>query len=148
MIALRAMVVVLIGFILLSDASADNKKHCTREEAVQAEDAVDSLNDWDSIYQVFKRFAHCDDGAISEGYSDAVGRLLADDWAHFRRLSKLCSTSKKFRRFVLKHIDETIPVDVLQKIVDNTRLNCPAGAKELCKKIEKAASAGWEPEMK
>ena len=145
---IRSMFFVFFSFILLSNANASDNKQCTSEEASRAEDAVDTLKDWNSVYRVFIRFGHCDDGAISEGYSDAVGRLLADDWGHFERLQKLCSSDKRFKRFVLKHIDETVPVDMLQRIVDNTRLHCPSNAKRLCKEIEKAASAGWEPDLK
>ncbi len=144
----RVITFVLFSFILFPYASASDKKQCTREEAVQALTEANTHRDWDSFYRSFKRFGHCDTGAISEGYSDTVGRLLADDWKHFKRLHTLSSTDKKFERFVLKHIDMTVPVDVLQKIIDNTRLHCPQGTEKLCKAIEAAASAGWEPELK
>jgi hypothetical protein len=142
------VVAIVLSFGYLSYAVAANQKKCTHEEAYQAESDTDNFKRWDDIYQSFKRFGHCDTGAISEGYSDAIGRLLADDWKHFDRLSKLCSSNKRFERFVVKHIDATIPANVLQKIVDNARLNCPSRAARLCKTIEAAASVGWEPELK
>jgi len=120
---------------------------CTKEEAFQAENDTDNLKDWESVYRSFKRFSHCDNGAIAEGYSVAVGRLLADYWKQFKRLQTLCLKNKEFRRFVIKHIDETLSVEVLQKIIDNARLHCPSNARQLCKNIRAAASAGWNPDQ-
>ncbi|HEV7817019.1 MAG TPA: hypothetical protein VGP06_18215, partial [Janthinobacterium sp.] len=67
---------------------ASQNKICTREEAIQAETEASSLKDWDAVYRSFKRFSHCDDAAIGEGYSDVVGRLLTTDWAHFHAVER------------------------------------------------------------
>jgi hypothetical protein len=147
---IRIISIFIIGIVLLSYSEASaKKKECTLEEAIQAENEISTLKDWDSLHQSLMRFAHCADGAsVSEGYSGVVGDLLADDWKHFARLNELCTKDKKFKQFVLQHIDETISVDVLQKIIDNTRLQCPSEAKALCREVENAASSGWEPEKK
>ncbi len=142
---LRIIVILIMSLNLCPPVDAAQKV-CAKEEAYQAEGETDNLKTWDIAYGFYKRFAHCDDGAIAEGFSDAVGRLLADDWKHFERLRELCSSDKRFKNFVLKHIDMTISVDVLQKIINNTRLRCPDSAKELCKAIEATASSGWEPD--
>jgi hypothetical protein len=65
------------------------QKPCTREEAMQAADDTDHLDNWNAVYRSFKRFSQCDDGGIAEGYSDDVGKLLADHWDQFPRLVKL-----------------------------------------------------------
>jgi len=144
----KAAIFILILTILIATADASDKKRCTQKEAMQALTEANTHKDWDSAYKSFKRFGHCDTGAISEGYSETVGRLLADDWKHFNRLAELCTADTKFKGFVTKHINATIPVDVLQNIIDNTRLHCPSEAIALCKAIEDAASSGWEPEKK
>ncbi len=143
----------IITFLLLINCSfidAENrqKKECADEEAFKAESEANRLYDWDSIYESYKKYAHCDDGAIWEGYSDSVGRLLADDWMLFKRLYELCSSDSAFKQFVLKHIDMTVPADTLQRIINNTRLHCPPEYKELCTAIEAASSAGWNPNTK
>ena len=97
-----------------------------------------SLKDWDQIYRSYKRFSLCDDGAIAEGYSDSVTKLLADDWESFNRLLVLTNRSRGFTGFVLKHIDETVPGDRLAKIAKNARSECAAGGRNLCLSIAKA----------
>jgi hypothetical protein len=71
----------IAGWCLISTCQAEDlqKKTCSQEEAIQAETEASTLKDWTAVYISFKRFSHCDDAAISEGYSDAVGRLLAKD---------------------------------------------------------------------
>lgn len=144
----RLIALTICIMCLVMPGYAAEKKECTDEEAFKAESEANRLYDWDSIYESYKKYAHCDDGAIWEGYSDTVGRLLADDWMHFKRLHEFCSSDSAFKQFVLKHIDITVPVDVLQRIINNTRLHCPSEYKELCKAIETAASAGWNPNIK
>jgi hypothetical protein len=135
LIAVLALAVGMNAFA--SDAS---KKPCTKSEAMQADKEVDSLSDWDHVYHSYKKFSQCDDGAIGEGYSDAVGKLLANDWGQLTRLLALTKTDKGFQRFVVKHIDETLPGDTLLKISTNARSSCPAGAQRLCSLIASAAS--------
>jgi hypothetical protein len=134
---------ILIGFLLLLAASAHGTEtptiKCAKAEAVEAEKEADSLSDWDQIYQSYKRFSQCDDGAIAEGYSDSITKLLADDWKSVGRLLALTNQNKNFRTFVLKHIDETVPGERLKKIVKNARSECVSGAETLCLSIAKAA---------
>ena len=62
---------------------SSGKKACTLEESRKAESETDHLRDWTSVHRSYVRFSHCDDGSIAEGYSDAVGKLLADQWDQF-----------------------------------------------------------------
>lgn len=136
---MRPISLVLILFLMASafaDDAPTNK--CTKAEAMQAEKEADSLKSWDQVYRAYKRFSHCDDGAIAEGYSDSVTKLLADDWKSFNRLLALSNRSRGFRNFVLKHIDESVPGDRLAKIANNARSECPAGGRNLCLSIAKA----------
>jgi hypothetical protein len=136
---LTLLLTIVISLTLVTYCCAGEKKICTEEEAIQAESEANRLNDWDSLYRSFKLFSHCDDASISEGYSDSVGRLLAFDWKHAKRLYELTKSDKEFERFVLKHIDELVPVDELKIILENVRTHCPVGMEGLCKLIEDAA---------
>lgn len=113
---------------------------CTNQQAMQAEENTDHLSNWSDLYQSFNRFSQCDDGSIAEGYSDAVGRLLADNWDQFSDLVRLAAREKSFQSFVLRHVDETIPADTLKKIVQNARHHCPTEAAGLCRMVIRAAS--------
>jgi hypothetical protein len=129
---------LIASFLFLlstTDLAAANQKACTTTEEKQVLDQADRLKDWDAVYRSFIQSAHCDDGAIAEGYSDTVGRLLARDWKHFGVLAKLVAKDKKFEGFVLRHIDETLPIDVLKTIAINAEKSCPADQATLCRKI-------------
>ena len=112
-----------------------NQKPCTTAEEKQALDEADHLKDWNAVHRSFIRFSHCDNGAIAEGYSDTVGRLLAYDWGQIGILAKLIAPDDKFESFVLRHIDETLPTDMLKAITSNAKKSCPVGGTALCLKI-------------
>ena len=132
----------LILFLSFADASAAaNQKPCTTSEEKQALNEADSLKDWDALHRSFIRFGHCDDGAIAEGYSDTVGRLLTRDWKHIGTLGKLAVSDKKFESFVVRHIDETLPTDTLKAIANNAEKSCPADETALCKKMLQSIQA-------
>jgi len=120
-------------------ATPAQQKECTDAEAKSAIDQSDQLKDWKSAYEFFKHFGHCDDGAIAEGYSDSVAKLLAKDWKHLGVLDGLISNDKDFKNFVFRHIDETADTDDLKAIVKNAKLRCPSGKDALCKSLERKA---------
>jgi hypothetical protein len=115
-------------------------KSCTDLEEKQAERQVDLLQSWDQVFKSYRKFAQCDDGAVAEGYSDVVGKLLANNWEDFPRLVKLANADKGFKEFVVRHVDESLSGDTLRKISKNARSRCPADAKRLCTLIADAAS--------
>jgi hypothetical protein len=115
-------------------------KSCTKQNAMQADQSIDHLSSWKHVYQAFKLFSQCDDGSIAEGYSDAVGKLLADNWNEFPDLARLATKDKPFQNFVLRHVDETIPAETLKKVAQNATNQCPTDAARFCKMIIAAAS--------
>jgi hypothetical protein len=117
------------------EAAKSQEKVCTQAQENQAFSDIDRLKDWDSVYRSFRRFAQCDDGAIGEGYSDVVARLLAQNWKELSTLSRLASSDHAFQRFVLRHIDATDSGDDLKVIAKNARLHCPPAEKHLCSLI-------------
>jgi hypothetical protein len=136
----RLIFALFLIFAIEAFGSDTPKKSCTRSNAIQAEKEVVSLSDWDHVYHSYITFSQCDDGAIGEGFSDAVGKLLANDWGQLKRLVALTKTNKDFQRFVIKHIDESLDSDTLKKISNNAQSSCPAGAQRLCSLIANAAS--------
>lgn len=137
---MRYPIILFVSIFSLVACSYASDKVCTREEAMQAETESSTLKDWDSVYRAFKHFAHCDDGAISEGYSDSVARLLASDWMHIGKANDLASSDKKFERFMLHHTDELMSPTQAKIINENVRAHCPAGVERLCKLIESRLS--------
>ena len=138
---IRIMTIIFFCFSVMSSVYASDKIECTHEEAFNAESDIDTLKTWDDLYQMYKRYASCnqfDDGGIAEGYSDIVGLFLANDWKSLNKLKKLCDFDKAFERFVYKHLDMTIPAETWEVMVNNATKKCPSGAKRICKMILKA----------
>jgi hypothetical protein len=128
---------ILIAAVFLSCtlgyASANGV--CSRDEAIVAETEAATLNHWEAVYRSYKRFRHCDDGAIAEAYSDVVTRLLDREWDQFSRLQFLVEQDRHFEGFILRHIDETATRGTLEAITKNAREHCPVTAGPLCASI-------------
>ena len=115
------------------------KPECSDTEAQRAESEAVMLRSWDDLYGSYKRYKHCDDGAIAEGYSESVARILVDHWNTLSRLADITRKDTDFRRFVLKHIDETVNLEDIKNIRANAEKRCPSGLRDLCRDIRKQA---------
>jgi hypothetical protein len=111
---------------------------------IEALHAVDQLTDWNGLYDEFKRYSHCDDGALDEGWSDVVVRLLTQDWKAVSVLSRLASADTKFSDFVLLHVDELMSPDEARIIVVNARTKCPRNAEKICRALAEKADRSPE----
>lgn len=126
----------LVAFVLgLASYALAANETCSAREVKQASIEVEQQADWQGMYRSFKRFRHCDGGAVAEEYSYAIGHLLAHDWDRLDELVRLTASDKEFAEFVVLHIDENIPEEDAQLIVRNSRRRCPSGAKWLCRSI-------------
>lgn len=110
---------------------------CTVAQAKRAEDQIDRLHTWDSLYKWYKAYRHCDDGGIAEGISEDVGRMLAHHWSTLPNLDQLARQDAGFKRFVIRHVDATLGDDDLQNIRENAILNCPRGLHDICGELKK-----------
>jgi hypothetical protein len=100
---------------------------------------IGTLQTWDALYKSFKSYAHCDDGAVAEGYSESVARILVDHWSTLPRVAYLAKENVDFRRFVLKHVDASLDKDDLEKIKLKARAQCPNSLRVLCNDLGKQA---------
>ncbi len=126
----------ILCMVLITVISVSGWAECTKDEARQAETVAATLRSWADIYSSYKKFSHCDDGAIAEGYSESVTQMLANHWNQIGDLRNQISKDEKFEKFILKHLDETISTDNSVKISKNVKNYCPKGSKALCKKIQ------------
>jgi hypothetical protein len=117
--------------------SCAQESPCT-DNGFEAERSLDYLNSWEDIYQSFKKYKQCDDGALAEGYSDKIVHMLADHWDKLNELIRISSADKEFHDFVLRHIDATVNYSDLDKILINCK-HCPESLRNICSEIEKAA---------
>jgi hypothetical protein len=127
--------VVLLALILATSLPAESLKSCASAENRQARREAGHLEDWESVYRSFKRFDACDHGKVAEEYSYAISRLLAHHWEQVDVLLGLAAQDQEFKQFVLRHIDENIPEEEAQLIVNHSRERCPTEGKWLCRAI-------------
>jgi hypothetical protein len=127
---------VLLAVLAATSVQAGQTTVCTQKEAMQAEDEAARLPDWPAVYRSFTRFAQCDQGAIGEGYSDSIVRLLTQQWDQVAALQRLTARDKRFEQFVLRHIDALMTREDLRLIAENAQSRCPSKAKRLCRVIE------------
>lgn len=91
------------------------------------------------MHRAVKEFGHCDDGAIAEGFSEAVARLFIASGHRVGELDQLARRYPAFRVFVLRHVDATLTASQLADIEREVQFACPVGADDLCKHVSSSA---------
>ncbi len=137
------MLVLLLVPILITPFAA-YAIECAHEEAIAAEGVAARLMSWKQVFDAFERFSHCDDGAIAEGFTNSVVRLLATNWQSLPDVPALDEKNPAFRTFVLSHIDETADTADLKRVERLARSQCPKGYSLLCAAIARASTPGRE----
>ncbi len=132
-----AIILLMIG---ISTAAAQESR-CSAAEEQRAEIQADTLRSWDALYKSYKLYGKCDDGAVAEGYSESVARILVDHWSTVPRMANLAARDVGFRRFVLGHVDATLDFNDLKKISANAKTRCPSGLGAICADVTKEADA-------
>ena len=106
---------------------------------IRAHYAIQKLHTWEALYAAYRKYLPCDDGAIAEGFADAVGTLLADRWGWLPRGAKLMERDASFRAFVVRrHLGEITPQIQWVEIVENASKHCPVQYKTICDEILRA----------
>jgi len=105
------------------------------DRAKTAEEQASTIQSWKALRDFFHEFGECDDGAISEGFSDSVVRLLISDWSHVSSLQEMVDTDRDFGSFVLRHIDDLMSPSQLNSIGELASRSCPKDARRICKDI-------------
>jgi hypothetical protein len=78
---------------------------------------ANATGSWHALQKHQRIFASCDDGALAEGYSDAVVKLLANHWERFPVFAALSQRDPAFRRWAIRHIDSSAASDDLKRVV-------------------------------
>jgi hypothetical protein len=125
----------LSGCSQLPQSVAQSSVPCSPEDASRALDTAGTSRSWEELHNAFLRFAACDDGAIGEGFSESVTRLLADHWEDLGTLEMFTRQDSRFRDFVIRHIDGTADPTMLKQIAVLADTKCPDASKDLCSAI-------------
>ena len=131
------------ALLLFGAAASAQQSQCSNADAQSAETEAESLRSWDDLYKSYKRYRQCDDGAIWEGYSESVARILVDHWATLPRFGQLAHKDEGFRLFVLKHVDQTIDGEDARTIRANAEHACPGRLRDFCDDLMKQANPSY-----
>jgi hypothetical protein len=138
----RARIVLgLVVTVFSGHVGYAQQRPCTSVEAQHAEINAGMFRTWDALYKSYGLYSRCDDGAIAEGFSESVARILVDRWSSLPRLASLAKRDTKFRRFVLRHVDATLNMDDIQKIRESASTRCPTGLGTVCDDLAKQANS-------
>jgi hypothetical protein len=132
---------LVLGLVLVSTVlAAAERTQCTREDAMAAETEAATLKTWGAVHSSYMKYKHCDDGAIGEGYSWSVMKLLTEYWKSIHELEPFWKESG-FRAFLIRHIDETYSKEEANMVVENTTRKCPPHVAHICQELNKAVQS-------
>lgn len=127
---------LLLGLFLGFAAQPVAAKECTKFEAYTAESLYPYLSSWKEMHMAFRAYGHCDDGAIAEGFDEAISVLWERHWKLVPEMLNETATDPEFKQFVFKRVGrETIPMKRWQVIVNNAKTGCPSNAKTFCQQV-------------
>jgi len=129
-----AAVMIACG-VALPEAMAWSDADCV----VDALHAIPKVNSPATLHDAFLAFGGCDDGGVSELFTEAVTRMLALQWASVSQLQSLAATDPRFKQFIFKHIDATTPLETLRRISFNAQRHCPDRSQAFCEELRQAA---------
>lgn len=134
---LISVVMLVLASCVIRTAHA-NGTACATPLAQEAEITVSALSDWGSVFSAYRKYQVCDDGAIAEGFTDSVVKLLGKGSASISELQEFVRKDHVFLKFVYRHITESADPDDLKAIVSSTR-NCPPENRKLCVELRRRA---------
>lgn len=129
-----------LAVVLFFSGSVYAAECTTVAEMDAADTAASSIKDWTGVYSFYSHFKQCDDGYIAEGVSATIAGLLANKWNTVEQLEAMADNNKAFGTWAFNHIDTTANDGDLDRILKQSRENCPAEHKQFCGKIENAAN--------
>jgi|SRR5690349_5941444 len=139
---MRNVAALAVGMAIWSGGALADR--CTKVEEIQAVGVVPYLNTWQNVHLAFQQFAHCDDGAVAEGYSEMVVRLMVEHWGQLSQFRKLSHAEPRFEAFVLNKINATVDPKDLDKLHDLAKSKCASGNTAVCRKIVARVEASWK----
>jgi hypothetical protein len=144
---LHLAIVGLIAALLLTETVSAQKRTCTGSAARHALDEAVRLRSWQALYHSYRLYRQCDDGAIGEGYSESVARILVDHWESLQQLDDIVSTDPGFRSFVLGHLDATLNMADVERVRKEAQNQCPTRLRVLCSELIKQTNSAIKESM-
>lgn len=141
---MRRMVILCMLLVLTTAGiSLAQRPNCAGQGVFRAQDSLRQYCSWTVIYKFYRLYSTCDNAFVTDAFSSAIVKALAEKWDSLPELRKAAGTDSAFIDFLLRHIDSTAETVFLKKILANTN-NCRKGFEHLCARIRKKTSAALE----
>jgi len=108
---------------------------CTKEQAREIEANAAYFKTWDEVFDAWKDFKQCDDGAIAEGFTESITFILSTQWTEKGFLISLIDKHPNFEKFILEHINEAVPRERLNKLGHMAKMRCVDSTHDFCMKV-------------
>ncbi len=115
-----------------------------------AESRSYQLHSWQQVRNYFKRYkGWCIDGALGEGVSESVTRLLDNNWSSYSDLQALATKDARFAEWVAMRF-KGYPEDecAILRGISNLDNSCPKDAQELCNTLANTGRKAVNPELR
>lgn len=129
----------LVVLVPLTSCAASADSACSTSEAKDAENAVASIRSFGEFREAYRRYSHCDDGSVAEGFSEASTSIVVSQWGDIRNIDSELGLDSHLRNFFIKHVDATAPLERLGEIERLSGASCPKESELLCAEISAAA---------
>lgn len=124
----------LVVILAMAGLSAQAQPSCSGELYRHAESALPAASTrWPALHRHWRQYAACDDGALAEGYSEAVVRLLLER-PQWPALNRITTQDAHFRHWLLGNVDESVSTADLQQLQVQTA-TCSSA---LCHAVQQA----------
>jgi hypothetical protein len=109
-------------FLILTTAGIclAQRPNCAGQGVFRAQDSLRRYCSWPVIYKFYRLYNACDNAYVTDAFSTAIVKALAEKWDSLPELRKLAATDSAFIDFILRHIDSTADADYLKTILANT----------------------------
>jgi hypothetical protein len=133
------MLTASLALMLCAGHAAAQSAACPSAKAEAAEAAADKLSTWQAVGDYYRHYRRCDEGGMAETSSEAIARLLVDQWTTLPALAAETKHAPGLKSFVAAHINSTLDTSDIQKIAQTSAASCPANVSGLCATIHRAA---------
>ncbi|MEO8004951.1 MAG: hypothetical protein ABI771_08600 [Betaproteobacteria bacterium] len=135
------------GAVAFACAAAINAMAADLACSPNAEETAGRIKNWMHLQDHFHKYGlgACDDGGLSEAYSERVDKLLTRNWKDISTLAFLVKSDPEFLQFVLRHVDQKWAQGDAAKVAANARKKCPKSASKVCAEIVTTIDALIEP---
>ncbi|HEX7466044.1 MAG TPA: hypothetical protein VF309_05340 [Usitatibacter sp.] len=109
-------------------------KPCTKADAVNGEKAIERANNWSQLYKTWQDYRHCDTGAVADGYTDSLMRLMVE-WKSVDALAAAMEKDPAFKEWIYARLKSPAAKDDQPAVYSRAMASCPKAMDAFCAEL-------------